>query len=457
MPWVLTGMGLSMLVATLAWNRAWTHRERAAILSARWQAQLLAESALACAEDELWARRSAVVRPDTGRDSGKVRELGRDAADSVPDGGAGVVDSCPVPPGVHGTMSAEIGEGALLAPVSAVGTVRFGRRDEVRSIRAVLGGSIDRELFDVAVSQWTTTTPPLDISSSYIVGNIRVRVDAGSPPSGMFAQPRARLGITAYVPESKALDTTVLQSRLKEAFRRPDALLGSAWYGPSRALPRGHEVVHTSFGKGASIVVLEASRGGAVWSPPARTLLVEGDVTVRGDVLLEGWTILARGQVSLERGARLRNGLVYAERGVVLMDDAEFQGQILSFGAFSVLDKSRILGPSVALCWGSDSSARVLFEGDSRSKVYLVALGGGSTVEVARGALVEGVLVSGGTLKNSGRIHGAAVAGRFDCGRGATSCTGWGEYDRSKLPPDFAIPLGLPGSKGLRVAAWEVR
>lgn len=457
MPWVLTGMGLSMLVAVLAWNRAWSHRERAAILAARWQAQLLAESALACAEDQLWARRTGPARPDTARDTAKVREFGAAPTVSATDSAAGRVDSCPTPPGVHGTMVAEIGEGALLAPVRAVGTARFGRRDEVRAIRAVLGGSMDRELFDLAVSQWTTTTPPLDVSGSYIVGNIRVRVDAGSPPSGMSAQPRGRLGITAYVPESKALDTAVLQERLKEAFRRPDAMLGSAWYGPSRGLPGEGEIVHTSFGKGASMVVLEAPRGGAAaWTPPARTLLVEGDVAVRGDVHLEGWTILARGQVSLERGARLRDALLYAERGVVLMDDARFQGQILSFGAFSVLGESRILGPSVALCWGSDSSARVLFDGTSRSRLYLVALGGASIVEVARDALVEGVLVSGGTLKNSGRIHGAAVAGRFDCGRGATSCTGWGEYDRSKLPPDFAIPLGLPGAKGLRVASWEV-
>jgi len=456
MPWVLTGMGLSMLVAVLAWTRAWSHRERAAVLSARWQAQLLAESALSCAEDDLWARLSGGSRRDTARDSGKIPEVGDSNAAETRDEGGGALDSCPVPPGVHGTLEARFGEGSLLAPVYAVGRVRFGRRDEVRSIRAVLGGALDRELFDVAVSQWTTTTPPLDISSSYIVGRIRVRVE-GEPPPGMQAQPRGPLGITAYVPQSKDLDTSVLESRLKEAFRREDAILGSAWYGPSRPLPDEDEIVHTSFGRGAATVVLEASRGGAgPWTPEPRTLMVEGDVAVRGDVRLDGWTILARGQVSLERGARVRNSLLYAERGVVLMDDAEFQGQILSFGSFWAGGTSRILGPSVALCWGADSSARVVFDGSSRSRVYLVAMGGGAAVEVARDALVEGVLVSGGTIKNGGRIHGTAVAGRFDCGRGATSCTGWGEYDRSKLPPDFAVPLGLPGAKGLRVAGWEV-
>lgn len=446
MPWVLGGMGLALAVGVLAWNRSWSHRQRAVLQSAQWQAQLLAESALACAQDEVWTRFQG--GGSVGRDTAKAPRL---LGDTLRAG-----DSCRVPFGGRGALSYTIEEGNLLVPVLATGEVPLGNRTVSRRLRAVLAGALEKEMFDVAVSQWVPSNPPLDISGSRIVGKIRIASE-GEPPTGMLKQPVGPLGLTSFVPTAGVLDTTVLSSRMKEAFREEDALPGGASYGNGR-LPDRERIVHTSFGSGTAEVVLEGPiASGSRWSPPeGRTLVVEGDVVVRGHLDLVGWTILARGRITLERGVRVRQGMLYAERGVALSEDASAQGQIVAFGSLEVLDDARIAGPTVAICWAGAKGGEVTLSGRSRANAYLVALGGASKVAIGREALLEGVVVSGGTLRVDGKVHGVSVAGRFDCGRAETSCTGAGTFDRSLLPADFAVPLGLPGARSLRVARWEV-
>ena len=447
MPWVLGGMGLAVAVGVLAWNRAWTHRQRAAVQSAQWQAQLLAESALACAQDEVWTRFQ-------GGSSAKPNSTWT-ALGSTPSGQA--ADSCPVPFGAKGSLSYTIEEGNLLVPVVASGEVPFGDRTIRRDLRAVLAGALDKDMFDVAVSQWVQSTPPLDISGSRIVGKIRIAV-AGAAPTGMLTQPIGPLGLTSFVPTAGTLDTTVLSMRMKEAFREVDAFQGGGTYGRGAGLPERETIVHTSFGSGNAEVILDGPLSATSrWkAPDGKTLVVEGDVVVRGHVDLDGWTILARGRISLERGARFRQGLLFAERGVALSEDAVVQGQILAFQSLKVQDAARIAGPTVAVCWAGDKGGEVLLEGTSRVNAYLVALGGASAIRIEREALLEGVAVSGGTLRVDGKLHGVAAAGRFDCGRATTSCTGTGTFDRTLLPADFAVPLGLPGSRSMRVARWEI-
>lgn len=447
MPWVLGGMGLALAVGVLAWNRAWTHRQRAAIQSAQWQAQLLAESALACAQDEVWARFQG---GNSSKPNSTWTALGAGSAPPT-------ADSCPVPFATKGSLSYEVEEGNLLVPVLASGEVPFGDRTIRRSLRAVLAGALDKDMFDVAVSQWVASTPPLDIAGSRIVGKIRVAA-TGAPPTGMLGQPIGPLGLTSFVPNTGTLDTTVLSHRMKEAFREEDAIQGGGAYSRGASFPRGEKIVHASFGSGNAEVILDGPLSPSTrWKPPeGRTLVVEGDVIVRGHVDLEGWTILARGRISLERGVRVRQGLLFAERGVSLSEDAVAQGQILAFSSLKVRDAAKILGPTVAVCWAGEKGGEVLFEGTSKVNAYLVALGPASTIRIERESMLEGVAVSGGTLRVDGKLHGVGVAGRFDCGRGATSCTGSGTFDRTLLPADFTVPLGLPGASSMRVARWEI-
>lgn len=447
MPWVLGGMGLALVVGVMAWNRSWGHRQRAAFQSAQWQAQLLAESALACAQDEVWARFQ-------GGTSAKPNSTWTTAGTGP---APQQVDSCPVPFGGRGSLRYEIEEGNLLVPVHASGEVPFGERTVARGLRAVLAGALEKEMFDVAVSQWVSSSPPLDISGSRIVGRIRIAAE-GEPPTGMLKQPVGPLGLTSFVPTAGVLDTTVLSQRMKEAFRSEDAVTGGGTYSRGGSLPDRETIVHSSFGSGTAEVILDGPLSASSrWTAPSgRTLIVEGDVVVRGHVDLDGWTILARGRISLERGVRVRQGVLFAERGVELSQDALFQGQILAFASLKLLDRSRIAGPTVAVCWAGEKGGEVVLDGLSRANAYLVALGGASTVLIGRESLLEGVVVSGGTLRVDGKVHGVSVAGRFDCGRGATSCTGTGTFDRTLLPPDFAVPLGLPGARSMRVARWEV-
>lgn len=448
MPWVLGGMGLALVVGVLAWNRAWAHRQRAAFQSAQWQAQLLAESALACAQDEVWARfegGSSQAKVDTTRTV--------QASGPAPQ----PADSCPVPFGGRGSLSYEVEEGNFLVPVLARGEVPFGTRTVTRRLRAVLGGALEKEMFDVAISQWVASSPPLDISGSRIAGKIRIASE-GEPPTGMLKQPTGPLHLSSFVPTAGVLDTSLLSVRMKEAFREEDAFSGGATYSRGGGIPGRERIVHTSFGSGAAEVVLDGPlSAGSRWTPPeGRTLVVEGDVVVRGHVELVGWTILARGRVSLAGGVRVRQGMLFAERGVSLSEDASFQGQIVAYGDLELLGESRIAGPTVALCWAGAKGGEVSLQGTSKANAYLVALGGASKVAIGRESLLEGVVVSEGTLRVDGKVHGVAIAGRFDCGRAATSCTGTGTFDRTLLPADFSVPLGLPGARSMRVARWEV-
>ena len=454
MVWVLSGMGLAALIGGLAWTRAWTHRERAAVQAARWQAQLLAESALACAEDSVWsmvnggtaAARSSDTSAGTKLDSALAG--GGPAADSAP-------ASCLPPPGTRGEFEYSIEDGSLLVPVHASGRVPFGSRTLAVSIRAMLAGALDRDLFDVAVSHFgPLSSGALDISGSHIVGGVRVKA-SGNPPSGMSAQPRG-IELTSYVPTRSAKDTTVLGNVMSEAFRSEDAFSGGAAYSSSRSFPDRDRIVHTGGGEGREVAVeIEGPLGKPGWTaPPGRTLVVEGDVVVRGRATLDGWTILARGTISLEGDARLREGVLYAAKGVVLADDASFQGQILSARSLEIHERARLVGPAVALCWSADSG-RVVLDGSAVSNAYLVSLGASGRVEIGRDATLEGVVVSNGTLRVDGRVHGVAVASSFRCGRGEDDCAGQGVFDRTRLPVDFAVPVGLPGAKGLWVVSWE--
>ena len=454
MVWVLSGMGLAALIGGLAWTRAWTHRDRAAVQAARWQAQLLAESALACAEDSVWAMLNGGTAVARSTDTSAGTRL-----DSALAGAAPVSDSasssCLPPPLVRGEFEYSIEDGTLLVPVHASGRVPFGSRTIDVSIRAMLAGALDRDLFDVAVSHFgPLKSGSFDVSGANIVGGVRVKV-SGSPLSGTHPQPRG-IELTSYVPTRSAKDTTILENVMREAFRSDDAFSGGAAYSSARSFPDRDRIIHTGGGEGREVSVeIEGPLGKPGWTAPAgRTLVVEGDVTVRGRATLEGWTILVRGKVVLEGDARLREGVLYAAKGVVLAGDASFQGQILSPTSLEIHERARLEGPTVALCWSADSG-RVVLDGSAVSDAYLVSLGSTGRVEIGRDATFEGVVVSNGTLRVDGRVHGVAVASSFRCGRGEDDCTGQGVFDRTRLPSDFAVPVGLPGAKGLRVVSWE--
>lgn len=445
-PWVLLGMGFAALLAVLAWTRAWTHRDRAALQAAGWQAQLLAETALACAEDSVAAMldagsgaagaSSSTATPSSAALLAATSPALEPMLPTVPD--------CPAPPGAPGELEYEIGEGRLLIPVSATGSVPFGNRTVARSIQATLSGALDRVLFDAAITRCPAGNRPLDVTGSRISGRVRA--------TGHDSVPR-NVSIGSYVPARALADTATVATRMKDAFAAPDAIAGGAAYSPARGLPGGDQVVHVGVG-GSVEVDLEGPIGGEAWAPgPGRSLLVEGDVFVRGRVVLRDWTILASGTVTLDDHVVVEGGFVYAGKGAVLRGDASLSGQILARGMLVVSERAQLAGVTVAACGGD--SAKVALDGSAVSRAYLLALGGGASLSVGRDAILEGVAVSEGWMRVDGALHGAAVASSYQCGRGADDCTGPGVFDRPRMPADFAVPVGLPGSKALRVAAWR--
>lgn len=437
MPWVLLGMGFATLVAVLAWNRAWTHRERAALQAASWEAQLLAESGFACAADSVWSiLKSGASDPlprDTAARSTLDSALGSDMTDSTP-------DPCALPPGSRGTVTFTIGDGKLLVPVTASASVPFGSRTIARSIHAVLSGALDRALFGAAVVQINKGPTGLNVAGTRIVGGVR------EAPTGVTVE--------SYVPVRAVADTSVLANTLKEAFGAPDVFSGGAAYSAARGFPDRKEIVHVGIG-GVVEVDIEGPLGAPGWKPPrARTLRVEGDVIVRGRVVLDGWTIQASGDIVLEDDASLEDGSLYAGKSVILRGDATLSGQILAGRSIEISERARLVGSVVAMCGGNDSG-RISLASTRPSRGYLLALGMNATVSLERDAVLEGIAISGGRMRNQGAVHGVAVAGAFRCGRGEDDCTGSGIFDRTLLPSDFVVPVGLRDAKGLRVASWR--
>jgi hypothetical protein len=421
----------------LAWSRAWTHRDRAALQAAAWEAQLLAESAFACAADSVWSiLRSGASDPaprDTSPRSSLDSVLGAGVSDSV-------TDACAPPPGSSGTFSFTIGEGNLLVPVVATASLPFGRRVLSRSVHAVLSGALDRALFGAAVVQTEKSPTGLSIAGSRVVGGIR------EAPAG--------ISVVSYVPVRAAADTMVVARSMKDAFGREGVFSGGAAYSSGRGFPDRDEIVHVGLG-GAIEVDIEGPIGAPGWKPPpGRLLRVEGDVVVRGRVLLEGWTIQASGDILLEDDVVVDGGFLFAGKSLFMRGNASLSGQILARRSIEISERARLTGVVVAMCGGNDSG-RIALSSSLPSRGYLVALGTNAALTLERDAVLEGIAVSGGHLWNQGAIHGVAVARAFRCGRGEENCTGPAVFDRSLLPPDFVVPVGLQGAAGLRVASWR--
>lgn len=440
MPFVLAGMALAIGIASLAWQRSWSRRTTSAHATLSWQAQLLAESATACALQEALARSvSGAVRDTTARDTTlKPKPVLADTADTA----------CGFHRGAPGAMAWETPAGSQLLLLRASGTVTESGRPLVVSMRSTWGGDPPPDPFSPALSLWDPKSSPLS-ATGRISGAARVRYDPPSP--GTVAHKTG--GIQQFVPASLGNDTARAFERMILAFRSEDAHLGGESFTPQRPPPDRDSLVYT-----VGDVVFDAPWTGEEWDPGRpRTLFVEGRVEFRGRLHLRGWTVFAQGPVVVQDDADLEGVDVVSRRGIRIADRARASGQFLSGGAVVVSGQARLAPPAFVACWpgeGSDSVPRFSLLDRAQADAYAVALGPSAQARIATGAVLRGVAVSGGTLRNDGRLEGLAVAGRLDCGQGDRNCSN-GSFLRDRLPADFAFPLGLPGNRGFRLVAWE--
>ena len=141
----------------------------------------------------------------------------------------------------------------------------------------------------------------------------------------------------------------------------------------------------------------------------------------------------------------------------MISDRAKVSGQILSAGVVGLSGEARLTAPTFAACWrgkGRDSVARFALANRAQAEAYVVALGDSAEIRIAQGSTFRGVAVSGGVLRNDGRIEGVAVSRRQECGQASRNCSN-GTFIRNLLPTDFALPLGLPGNRGYRLLRWR--
>ncbi|HOX50625.1 MAG TPA: hypothetical protein PKY05_04005 [Fibrobacteria bacterium] len=446
MPLVLGGMAVAILVVALAWSRSWTRRTVSAHQSIQWQARLLAESGTACALQEAMERVDVAAgrsSPDTSRgDTAKVKR-----ASTV------VVDSLEEPCAFHlpgqGSMSWDSPIGTQILLVHSRGEMTESGKPVVVSMESTWGGSPPPETFECAIQSWSQLPPEF---TGKIEGCVRTR--AMPLPPGMEALPGS-MGIMSYAPSGLSRDLLVATSRMLAAFRSEEAKLGGDRFSPSGPPPTRDSLVYT-----LGDVVFDGPWTGDPWIVPGpRDLFVEGRLELRGQLKLTGWRIWASGQVVVQDQAVLEGVQIFSQGGVRIADHASVSGQIMSAGAVIVSGSSRILAPAFVAVWqgrGVDSLPRIYLEDMSRASAYLFAAGGGAEIRIGRHALLEGIAVTGGILRNEGVVHGVvAVAGALDCGQSGRNCSS-GAFRRDRLPPDFAFPMGLPGNRGVRLLSWSL-
>lgn len=439
-PMVLLGMALAIGIASLAWNRAWSRRTTSSHAALAWQAHLLAESGTACALQEALARAtSSKVKDTTAKDTTiKPQAILVDTADSA----------CAFHRPVAGTMTWEEPAGTQLLGLRASGTVTESGHPLTAWMRSIWGGNPPPDPFSPAISLWDARANPLQVSGK-VQGAVRVRYAPPSPGT----QAHLSGGIQQFVPTSLANDTTFALSRMANAFRSDQAHLGGETFTPQRPPPDRDSLIYT-----VGDAVFDAPWTGEPWDVgKSRTLFVEGRVEFRGRLRLKAWTIYAKGPVVVQDDAELSGVDIFSTRGIQIADRARVSGQFLTAGTLVVGGEAGLASPSFAACWpgtGRDSMPRFSVQDLAQADVYAVVLGPAAELRIGPRAVLRGVGVSGGILRNDGRLEGLAVAGRLDCGQADRNCSN-GSFARDRMPLDFAYPLGLPGNRGYRLISWE--
>lgn len=445
MPLVLGGMAVAILVVALAWSRSWTRRTVSVHQSVRWQARLLAESGTACALQEAMERMasgSPKVADTSRRDTSKTKKTVRVVEDSL-------AEDCAFHGRRRGNMSWTSPIGTQILMVESRGEMTESGKPVVASMRSTWGGSPPEEAIKCAINTWGSLPPQV---SGKVNGCIRTK--ASPLPAGASAFP-VNFGILSFEPAGLSRDLVVATSRMLAAFRSDQAKLGGDRFSQASPPPVGDSLVYT-----LGDVLFDGPWTGEPWIlSGSKDLFVEGRLEFRGQLRLSGWRIWTTGQVVVQDQAQLEGVQVFSQGGVRIADQGSMSGQILSAGGVMLSGSAGLAAPTFVAVWpgkGADSLPRIFLQDRSRARAYLFASGGSAEIRIARNALLEGVAVSGGILRNEGAVHGmVAVGSSLDCGQPGQNCSN-GSFLRDRLPADFAFPMGLPGNKGVRLLSWDL-
>ena len=433
MPYVLGGMLLATLTATLAWTRAWGLHSRAQFQADAWQTQLLAESALACALDEM--SQQGTARKDT------LRSTFADTTSST----CGFEDF----PRAH--LEWEPASGDMLWDLQGTGTWTRHPSPLVRHLRARYSAAYDPDIFSPALSLWAAC-PIEALPLAMIRGKVRLPLSGTASP-GIEAQKSG--SILSFVPSQAVADTQVWKARRTQAFRSDEAMMGAIRWTSGSTLPKARETAIT-----LGSLSLEGPWSGASWTPEEnRTVYVEGSIEIRGKVVLRGWKLIATGKIDIGENAILKDAFLNSPVGVRISGKAHVQGQILAGDRVELAEQASLDAPSVLVVTGGGEHLRggiLTLTETARANGYLVAIGDSASVRLDEQTRLVGVVVSTGELDNQGRIDGVAVATRLSCTQAGASCGSSGRFDRTALPVDFAFPFGLDNQKGVRLISWEL-
>jgi hypothetical protein len=410
MPMVLGCTTVAMIVAAIAWDRAASRRHAANHQAYVWQAELAAEAGLA-------SSLHLIASPS-------------DSADSLMRHASFWLDS-------RSHYVADPGEAGLYPTARSTGYAREGSGEISRTLRVVWGKRPDAVMFGAALTLFDPNSTPS--SSLDVRGEVRVPLNV-SISSGRKALPTG-LAVMQYVPSGVARDTVAAPALYQEHLRSTDAILGGGRWDAAHLPPAGDSDIVYTLGD----LEISAPENGTRWSPgKGRRVFVEGRLDIHGAVDLRGWSFYAKGPVVLDGSARLE-GFLWSTLPVRLDGNSRFQGELVARTRFTAAGDAQVTSPTAILIKGSLATADTgcLFQLLDRSRVeaYAMAQYHTSSIEIGTQAEFTGVAIAN-NLRNSGKLYGCGVGLRAE---------GTGKFDRSRLPADFAVPVGIGTSSGIVV------
>ncbi len=419
LPWVLIILAAASLGVGLLWKQ---QRDVAGLLTRNRRHRQAFYRAEAGISLQLFRER-LFGAPDTGRDTVFANDQLRTALDTV----RFYLDSAQPAPTVQVNRDRaylDIRSTGVSGPESVTVQARFGR-------------VLDPLWFSAALTL-TGDSALKPFRSDQVRGAIRMK----KPMAGITTLPLpAAIQGPNYADDDVAEKYQSLLNQLRGALAAEAAEPGNGEYTSARPPP-------LSPGKPLSFPLGDVTLrqdGAATWELDGPAVIAsEHGIHVRGPVLLKNVTLLTAGDVYFEGGAQGQDVTLFAQGQLILQDQAQVEGLLLSGRNLIVRDRAAVTGNSLVLQapTTADSSQAIRILGQAAVRGFVVSTGSwGKIVLEGSACRVTGVLLAN-QIWPAGLIQGSVVAATLRCGAATPgqSCLGDAILDREALPPDFVQP-----------------
>ena len=350
---------------------------------------------------------------------------------------------------------------------------RGTQKEQSVSIVAELGKPRNPEAFRYAL-RLLDPIDPVKASSIRAVGPVYLSGPPSASSEAKFATPSSSqlLEQVLRIPERHWLHWL----EVRRAMFDPDSLLhcedscvrGNVRFWRASDLPASKRLV---VGNGNLSVDLGTSSSGLVRIPGRRTWVVQGAVSVRGDIAFDTLEIVADGAVRIAGNVSAARLSVFSQDRIDVEGQGRFEARLLAQGDIRIAGKTELLPWSFVVTnrtAGTPGAGRgdiqVLDEASVTGFLVCASssqappappMTGSVGVLVDGGARVKGAVFSVGSVQNQGFIGGTVTTRRLACvgGDASANCPDAGIMDRDSLPEGLLQPFELDFGESVRFSA----